>query len=709
LITGNGTQGALVYGGPNALRVTLSHERVFLPCDEPLDPPATGAILERLREHCLAGEYQRAADEVVALAVAQDSRYERLRNIDPFIGAATLTFTPSRPMAGEWYRGTDFATGVVTQGGTGIEQRVFASRAHNVVVVSLRGQLHGRLDLGPVAGEPPAPLRSRSTASADALSLAVDFPQRWPGAIAGYVTAVRVIAAGARPCPDERGIELDADHALLLVRTAIAPATAREVLAELRDLPADVDALLAPHAQLHGDLMTRCRLALPGAPGLARLFEAGRYAIISATGELPPTLQGVWSGTFEPPWRSGFTLDGNLATAVAALGPTGTPELLLPVLDLLDAYRDDFRDNARRLYGAPGFLLPPHLSTHGRHNHFGRRWCLTFWTGGAAWAARLYYDYWRYTGDREFLAERAWPFMSEAMSFYEAFAEVIDGRLRLAPSYSPENSPRGEDGPQGSINATHEIAVVGDLARSLIAASAALGRDPSPTWHRLLDALPGYEVGPDGGLREWLWPGLAENHAHRHASHLYGLWYEIDPALRDDESLRRAAATTIRERLRWWAAAGDEMAFGLVSLGLAAAALGLAAEALECARRLTRYWRRSLVATHNIDGIFNTDICGGLPALLVAMLVAGGDDVVQLLPALPADWTEGRIEGVLLRGGVRVEELAWTTSGVEALLSCTTDRTITVTLRGGRPVTADVGDGLSRFAGFDADLCFVTP
>ena len=123
---------------------------------------------------------------------------------------------------------------------------------------------------------------------------------------------------------------------------------------------------------------------------MQRLFDAGRYAVISASGELPPNLQGVWSGTYDPAWRGGYTLDGNLPAALAGLAPTGTPELLLPLFDLLDAHRDDFRDNARRLYGLPGLLLPPHLTTHGRHNHFSARWCLTFWTAAAAWMARLY-------------------------------------------------------------------------------------------------------------------------------------------------------------------------------------------------------------------------------------------------------------------------------------------------------------------------------
>ena len=50
---------------------------------------------------------------------------------------------------------------------------------------------------------------------------------------------------------------------------------------------------------------------------------------------------------------------------------------------------------------------------------------MTFWTAGAGWLSRLYYDYWQYTGDSEFLAERAFPFMREAGEFWEDFM-VLD-------------------------------------------------------------------------------------------------------------------------------------------------------------------------------------------------------------------------------------------------------------------------------------------
>lgn len=653
LIAGDGRQGALVYGGPAALRVTISHERLFLPVDEPLAPPNTAAVLDRLRGLCLDGRFQDAADAVVEKAKADDARYETLRWIDPFIGAATLTFTPDEP-GGYWHRELDFGTGIVTQGTDALRQEVFVSRADDVVAVTLTGDVRGRLTLHPIDGGPPMPIAFITTTARDALRLEAT----WPGG--GYTTIAKVVDAEVDPSG-----RLDTTHATILVRTTPANAA-----------PAPLPRIVRRDQREHAELMARCTLELPDDPETERLFAAGRYAIISATGDLPPNLQGVWSGSYDPPWRSGYTMDGNLAAAVAGLGPTGTPELLLPVFDLLEAHLDDFRANARRLWGAPGIVLPPHLSTNGRHNHFGPKWCLTFWTGGAGWAARLYYDYWRYTGDDAFYRQRAIPFMREAMEFYRHILVERSGKLLLVPSYSPENSPSGDEGPQASINATHEIAVIRDLARNLGDLD-------------LVERLPPYEVGPDGCLREWLWPGLPDHHEHRHSSHLYGLWYEPDPVFHQP-SLKEAALNTIRTKLDWWAQAGDEMAFGLVQLGLAAAALGAATEAAQALRRLHAYWRPSLVPTHNVGAIFNTDIAGGLPALVVAMLVAGGDDTVHVLPACPPQWRRGRLEGAFLRGGIRIDRLEWSPGRVDLRLTRSVDGPVTASLRGEQ---AQIGEG----------------
>ncbi|MBT8226405.1 MAG: hypothetical protein HKP61_06780, partial [Dactylosporangium sp.] len=122
-----------------------------------------------------------------------------------------------------------------------------------------------------------------------------------------------------------------------------------------------------------------------------------------------------------------------------------------------------------------------------------------------------------------------------------------------------------------------------------------------------------------------------------------------------------------------------EMAFGLVQLGLAAARLGMADTAHRIVTALAaRYWRPSLVSTHNAGAIFNVDICGGFVALVLAMLVGSGRDTLDLLPALPSAWERGEVGGIAGCDQVTVARLAWTPERLEVELTATTERRITI-------------------------------
>jgi hypothetical protein len=720
LIVGNGRQGALCYGGPSRVLVTVSHERLFLPVLPPLDPPHTAPLVPTIRGLIRSGRPQDAADLVTRAAAEAEPGYASTRGIDPFVGAATLTCTPEPSVPGRGYtRSTDFSTGVVTQrwhtdaGPAGVS--AFVSRAHDVVALRLHGPARWAVALSPLRGRPPRPVDTVVRRRGDRITLTATFPDPPAGGPGGYTVVCRLSG------PD-----------LVLLRTVVGgPAT-------LDDVPPHWTDLLRAHAALHRDLYHRVHLDLgpvrdrqtedllaapPGPDTVRRLFDAGRYAVISSTGELPPVLQGVWSGTYEPPWSSGYTVDGNLPAAVAALHPTGCAELMPPLFDLVERVLPHFRRNAERLYGLRGLLAPVHLSTHGLQNHFGPVWCQTFWTAGAGWLARLYYDHWCYTGDREFLATRALPFMREAAEFHLGFVRTDDPTAAFVPSYSPENAP-ANTGSQACANATMDLAVVRDLLRNLLAATAELGVDDpaAPAWRELLRALPPYRTGAGGELSEWAAPGYVDNHGHRHASHLYPLWYEPDPAIVDDPRLRAAAALAVRRRLEFWR--GDrsgEMAFGLAQVGLAAAALGLADEAAETLTLMaSRYWRPSLVPTHNRGTVFNVDIAGGFPAVVAAMLVRSTQRVLaepprrpthprpvdrtaagrsprpgrlDLLPALPAAWHTGSARGLAARSAVTVRRLSWTAGRYEAVIESRIDQDLLVSVADGEPELLSVMAG----------------
>ena len=719
LVTGGGRVGALVHSTADLVRLTLGHERLFLPASAALPAPETVRILPELRSLLLAGRPREAAERIAGFAAAEDPGYAGTRWIDPLVPAAVLSFSPRTPIPGDPLRECDFGTGVVTETlADGTRHRAVASREDAVVAVELvrAAGLEGTLRLEPPQG-PAVPVVVDAGAAPGRLYLCVRFPDRPAGAPAaapaGYTVECVLTATGGTVRRSGPGVDLDGVERLeAVVRITVAPKAPVPAAPAPAASPGGggFDRILAGHVPAHSRLMDRFRLDLDGPPSegttpkhLARLVDAGRYAIVSSTGDLPPTLQGVWSGTYDPPWRSGYTFDGNLFSAVAALHATGTPELMIPVFDLLEGMADDLRENARRLYGCRGFLVPAHASTTGRHQHFGPVWCLTCWTAGAAWAGRLYWDHYAHTRDRAFLRERALPFLTEAALFYEDFL-TTDG---FVPSYSPENTPADADG-QACVNATMDIAAVRDLCRNLMRAHRVLGLPGGRRWAALAARLPGYRVAPGGELAEWAGPAgpldQTEEHAHRHASHLYPLWYEPDPAFASPR-LRAAAASAVRARLDWWQGEeSDEMAFGLVQLGLAAARSGMAPQAHRALGMLaSRYWRPTLTPTHNRGELFNVDIGGGFPAVVAAMLLGSTEGRADLLPALPKGWSSGRVAGLRGRGGLIVDVLEWERGRVHARLRSVEPRSFVVAFPDGtrRRVECDPRQAISlRFQTF---------
>ena len=74
------------------------------------------------------------------------------------------------------------------------------------------------------------------------------------------------------------------------------------------------------------------------------------------------------------------------------------------------------------------------------------------------------------------------------------------------------------------------------------------------------------------------------------------------------------------------------------------------------------------------------DISGGMPAVIIKMLVASDLGRIQLLPALPAAWTSGQIEGVLCRGAIEIRSLQWDGKQVQITLISAKPQTIVLEL-----------------------------
>jgi alpha-L-fucosidase 2 len=275
--------------------------------------------------------------------------------------------------------------------------------------------------------------------------------------------------------------------------------------------------------------------------------------------------------------------------------------------------------------------------------------------------------------------------MQRAALFFEDYLyDGPDGKLMFSPTQSPENTPRDSDS-QATFNATMDVAVAKELLRNTIAASRELGcnADKIPVWEKLLARMPDYMIDGNGAIKEWLTPKLENNDAHRHSSQLYALLDDMPEEISASPPLREAFRKSIETKLdqHWRNDHRCVMSFGLVQLGQAAASLDDGDLAYECLKRLVnRFWLGNLASMHNQRSLFNMDISGGLPAVVIKMLVASKPGRIMLLPALPKAWPVGTLEGILCRGEIWIDRLHWDSNRVEVKLHSDQQQVITLVL-----------------------------
>ena len=707
LVSGNGKFGAMVMSQPTDETIIFNHSRLFMPLHEPLPPLDTASHLKEIREMFAQGEYQRASDYVVDLSKKEG--WGGKRWTDPFIPAFDLhiKMVPQGEVR-NYSRSVDFATGLVSvdwqdQRGP-FSRKLFVSRPDDVVVLSITGPGKGLVDCELFLAQRPTQgqggwwaedLFKRGIgevvagAQKDLLTYRSSFRKTWPGSLQGYEGASRVFARGGKITQDGEHIRVTgADEVLVFTRIELLTDYSKSQLTAmgkvLNKYKPDFASLLAKHARVHGEMFNRMKLDIGGGADhnltseeliakssvgnlsralLEKEFDACRYAVISSSGELFPNLQGIWNGTWSPPWSADFTLNGNVQSAIAADLSGNMAEALLPFFSYLEAHMEEYRENARRMYGCRGIHVPSRASSHGLNNHFDATWPMTFWISGAGWASHFYYDYYLHSGDRKFLKERALPFMKESALFYEDFLfEGPDGKYLFSPSYSPENNPANNPS-QACINATMDIAIARELLTTLIAACEELQTDTEGVrrWRAMLGKLPDYQINKDGAVKEWTTPLLEDNYPHRHCSHLYALFDGLPQEIATNAPLQQAFRVAAEKRMEVRRREnGGIMAFGLVQLGQCVSSLrdpGMSYEVVDWLAN--KFWYPNMVTTHNPKELFNTDLCGGLPAIIIKMLADSQPGSVELFPALPKEWPQGEIRGIHCRGQVELQRLAW--------------------------------------------------
>lgn len=525
----------------------------------------------------------------------------------------------------------------------------------------------------------------------------------------GYLAVLRFLPQGGSAELTDEGLRITGADAVVVYAKAVRVEenfqfdAVDALAAEMEDASLDFDALEAANrVQLGGkmersqlflgetedyclsgeELLKRCHSQRSLDPVLMdKLYDMGRFYQIMDTGVLPP----MWGQ---------HNINTNLQ--VCAGNNTGLFQEMDTYFRYYETKFEDFRTNARLLFGARGLLASVHCDyDSGLLYHFSRTYPHYCWTGCLGWIYNELWGYWLCTGDLDFLRTRVVPALEEIALFYEDYACDRDenGKVIFYPSFSPEDPTPNPDYVTvtcKSINPTRmnsvmDIAICREVLSNLIDASRVLGINSEKLahWQQQLADLPDYLLDAEGGLKEWSWPEIEENYNHRHVSHHYDLWPGRAVTPESEPEIAQAILISNRKRGQQ-----DDSAHGIIHRALSAIRLKDCEELEQNLSQLIchGFVRRSLSTSHfPYRGQF-PDLQGAMPAILLEMCVFSMPGTVEFLPAMPASFPTGAIEGIWLYTWAKLERLCWDRQGLHAHMRSRRDQTLTLRIR--RPVAS---------------------
>ncbi|WP_449387635.1 glycoside hydrolase family 95 protein [Chryseobacterium lineare] len=692
LPVGNGRLAAMVFGDPSQEKVQLNEATFWSGGPSRNDNPDGPKVLDSIRYYLFNGNYKRAqilADKGLTAKTLHGSAFQN-------IGDFTLDFNNLNNVK-NYYRELDIEKAITTTtfsaNGINFKREVFASIPDNVIVIKLSSDKKNALSL---TAQFNSELKKNSKAI-DSNTLQMDGLSSTLDGVQGQVkfnALAKFINKGGKTEVSENGISVsNADEVMILISIATnftdyKTLSTNEVLKSKKYIEVSenksFNTLFKNHLASYQKYFKRVDFNLGTSeasknptdvriknfathydPELVALYyQFGRYLLISSSqpNGQPANLQGIWNNSNKPAWDSKYTININTEMNYWPAEKTNLSEMHEPLIQMVKDLSESGKETAKVMYKSSGWVA----------HHNTDIWRITgvvdfanagMWPMGGAWLSQHLWEKYLYSGDKNYL-KSIYPILKSATQFYEDFliGEPTHKWLIVSPSMSPENIPDGHNGSALAAGNTMDNQLMFDLFSKTKKAAEILNVDSDKikVWDNIISRLPPMKIGKYGQLQEWAedWDNPKDN--HRHVSHLYGLFPSnqinpfTTPELLDASKivlLHRGDVSTgwsMGWKVNLWAKLLD----GNHANKLIKDQLTLVEKDGWGSKGGTYPNLFDAHPPFQIDGNF------GCTSGITEMLLQTQNGFIDILPALPDEWKNGKISGLKTYGDFEIS-IVW--------------------------------------------------